>query len=83
MKRVATLQLSDCFPIGKNSTGKHGRLSEGGRKKYAGVDLIRRTSKQERKRQKEKYRERERDSKRERERDKEGERERAPPLPGK
>jgi hypothetical protein len=56
MKRVATLQLSDCFPIGKNSTGKHGRLSEGGRKKYAGVDLIRRTSKQERKRQKEKYR---------------------------
>ena len=62
MKRVATLQLSDCFPIGKNSTGKHGRLSEGGRKKkYAGVDLIRRTSKQERKRQKEKYRERERE----------------------
>ena len=78
IRRVATLQLSDCFPIGKNSTGKHGRLSEGGRKKYAGVDLIRRTSKQERKDRK---RNKERDNVTER--DIKKERERAPPLPGK
>ena len=57
--------------MGKNSTGKHGRLSEGGReggKKICGGVLIRRTSKLEIERGREETgRERDRTKERERE----------------